>query len=278
MSTVGAHIGKNYCKSKSTIEMNIQQFMKKFNIPNLYTVQIFVATPAAWHFSVKENQIASLKQFIKTSGIHIYVHARYLDNIFSSAVKDSTLAFVKKELKICSNIGAKGFVVHLYKYPPKSVVKSLKKLKPPKNVKIMLETPAINPSNALYNSAANIINIWNLTKKAGINTGIVIDTCHIYATGLNISDLNTMKEFFCEIIKCIPVCNLLIHLNDSAANLGSGKDRHASLGEGLIWKNNKDSLTWLLEFIQQYKIAGILERNSGNGDLTKDFALIKKLT
>ena len=186
MSTIGAHVTKDYCKAGSTIEMNIQQFMRKFKIPDLHAVQIFVATPTAWKFSVKEDQTASLKQFAETSGINIWVHARYVDNIFSSAVKDSTLGFVRKELKICSEIGAKGFVVHLYKYPPECVVESLKTLKPLKDVKIMLETPAINPANAIYNSAAELINVWNLTKKAGINVGICIDTCHIYATGLNI--------------------------------------------------------------------------------------------
>ena len=289
MDTIGAHITKSYCKSGATIEQNIQEFMRKFNLPNLHSVQIFIATPQAYKFSLKEEDILSFLNFIQIHKINVWVHCRYLDNLFSSNVKASTLGFIRKELSLCFEIGASGFVVHLYKYSPECVIESLKNLfnksdfktvqdyKDSKKVKIMLETPAINPANALYNSARELINIYKLTKKNKLNCGICIDTCHIYATGLNVTDINTLKEFFCDIIKVIPSNDLLIHLNDSAAPLGSGRDRHASLGEGLIWKDNNESLKWLLSFINKYKIDAVLERNEGNGNLCKDFEIIRKL-
>lgn len=277
-NTIGFHVCKIYCKRKTaTIEEHIGCAMRQFDLPNLKTAQIFVATPGGWHFSVKEDQIDSLKAFIKRTGMRVYAHARYLDNVFSSTLRPSTLGFVRKELKICAETGIEGFVVHLYKYPPHTVVEALKKLDPPKDVKIMLETPATKPSNALYNTPEQLCAVYNLTHKNNINTGICVDTCHIFATGQHIDELNIMKDFFETLIKCVPPKDILIHLNDSAENVGSGRDRHASVGNGLIWGKDKTSLKWLLEFIKKYKISTVLERNEGNGNLKEDFKMIDKL-
>ena len=140
-----------------------------------------------------------------------------------------------------------------------------------------METPAISPSKAIYNTPQALIQLWVDTKKANINTGICVDTCHIYSSGENIGDINNMKTFFNELIKCIPSEDLLIHLNDSSEPLGSGRDRHASLGKGLIWGTNTDSLKWLLQFIKKHKIDSILERNEKNGSISADYQLIKDL-
>lgn len=277
MNNIGFHVAKIYTKKKgATIEEHIQQAEKKYDI-KLKCAQIFIATPTAFKFSVNDENKESLKTFISNSGINLYAHSRYIDNIFSSNVKPNTIGFVKKELSICSEVGIKGFVVHLYKYAPNCVIDSLKTLSPPKNVKIMLETPAISPDKAIYNSALALVSLWKETEKNKLNCGICVDTCHIYASGLNIKDVDTMKEFFTDIIKVVPPESFLIHLNDSAASLGSGKDRHASLGKGLIWEEDQRSLKWLLEFIKKYKICAVLERNEGNGSLEDDFKTVKKL-
>ena len=277
-STIGPHIQKIYATPKTAnIECHIQMFMRKYNFPNLHTAQIFVAVPTNFQFTVKGDQIDSLKEFIKRTGIHIYAHARYLDNLFSAAVRPSTLGFIRKELKICCEADIKGFIVHLYKYPPETVVEALKTLDPPKNPIIMLETPAIKPDNAIYNTPQSLCNIYQLTHDVNLNTGICVDTCHIYASGAHIDELDVMKSFFEPLIKCIPPQNLLIHLNDSMENVGSGRDRHASLGKGLIWGKDKRSLKWLLNFIHKYKIDAILERNEGNGNLQDDFDTIDSL-
>ena len=280
MNNIGFHVSKIYCKKKDArIEEHIEQAEKKFDLRNLKTVQIFVATPTAFRFSVSgEEQEKSLKEFIRRTGIRIYAHARYIDNIFSTEVKNTTLGFVRKELKICSEVGIKGFVVHLYRYPSNCVIESLKTLKPPNDVKIMLETPAISPDKAIYNSAQALTELWNATKNAKLNCGICIDTCHIYASGLNIGETEVLKEFFSALIKYIPSTDILIHLNDSSTSVGSGRDRHASLGKGLIWNKNQNSLKWLLEFIEKYKIDTVLERNEGNGNLNDDISVINSLT
>lgn len=65
--------------------------------------------------------------------------------------------------------------------------------------------------------------------------GVCLDTCHIFAAGYDIvNDLDNVVEEFDKVIGL----NRLkaIHLNDSLMELGSNKDRHGRIGEGLIGK------------------------------------------
>jgi deoxyribonuclease-4 len=65
--------------------------------------------------------------------------------------------------------------------------------------------------------------------------GFCIDTCHIWATGYNISNEEKVKKFHDELEKKIGwdkvVC---IHFNDSQNEKGSCVDRHADIGDGKI--------------------------------------------
>ena len=63
--------------------------------------------------------------------------------------------------------------------------------------------------------------------------GVCIDTCHVYVSGVDIRDRATAdalveqvdRELGLERLRCL-------HVNDSAAPLGSNRDRHANIGEG----------------------------------------------
>ncbi len=60
-----------------------------------------------------------------------------------------------------------------------------------------------------------------------------IDTQHMWASGYNLID--DLEKIVKNLDKTLGLENvLLIHLNDSATELGSHKDRHANLGEGTI--------------------------------------------
>jgi deoxyribonuclease-4 len=63
--------------------------------------------------------------------------------------------------------------------------------------------------------------------------GFVIDTEHTYAAGYDW--VNNLKGVMEDLDREVGIENIkAIHLNDSAVELGSNKDRHANLGEGKI--------------------------------------------
>lgn len=63
--------------------------------------------------------------------------------------------------------------------------------------------------------------------------GVCLDTCHVFAAGYDVkNDLDGVLELFDRIVGLRWLKAL--HLNDSLFDLGSGKDRHARIGEGFI--------------------------------------------
>ena len=270
---IGFHVNRDYVK-KGTIEQNIEAAKRKFGLKQLKVVQIFLGSPRTFKISLDEETEKSLNVFSKHQGIRIYAHAPYPMIIFSSAVKPSTLGFTKHFFNVAARAGVFGVVIHLYKYPRNTVIDRLKQLNLNPAVKVMLETPAISPMHAIYNNPKELYEVYSDAKKAGINVGICVDTCHIYVSGADISDPEIMRNYMTELVKLIDPNDLLIHLNDSASTLGSGKDHHASLGRGHIWGKSKESLSILLDFIQRYGIGTILERNEGNGSIEHDYGVI----
>ena len=63
--------------------------------------------------------------------------------------------------------------------------------------------------------------------------GVLLDTCHVWDGGYDIvNDLDGVLEEFDRIIGLKKL--YAVHLNDSQNTLGSHKDRHAKIGEGMI--------------------------------------------
>jgi deoxyribonuclease-4 len=63
--------------------------------------------------------------------------------------------------------------------------------------------------------------------------GMCLDSCHLYASGYEISSRDGLSEVLKECDKKVGLKRLRsLHLNDSLVKLGSNRDRHAILGEG----------------------------------------------
>jgi deoxyribonuclease-4 len=88
-------------------------------------------------------------------------------------------------------------------------------------------------------------------------TGYGLDTCHLFASGYPIAasraELTQVLDAF-EAATGEPPA--FFHLNDSEGALGSNRDRHALIGEGLI---GADAFGWLLHDPRAQDVPLILE-------------------
>ena len=65
--------------------------------------------------------------------------------------------------------------------------------------------------------------------------GICLDTCHLFASGYNVTDRAVVDDLVAEIDAGMGLDRLrALHVNDSATPLGSNRDRHANILEGEI--------------------------------------------
>jgi DNA polymerase beta len=103
-----------------------------------------------------------------------------------------------------------------------------------------------------------------------------IDTQHIFASGYNVSNLNSLKNYFDKFDKLIGVSNIkLIHLNDSKNEFDVRIDRHESIGKGFIFSKDKESLVYILLYCMKRKIPIVLE--TGKTNYVREIKLLKSL-
>ena len=65
--------------------------------------------------------------------------------------------------------------------------------------------------------------------------GLCLDSCHLFASGYDVADPRAVAALVAELDARLGIDRLrALHVNDSATPLGSNRDRHANIGEGLI--------------------------------------------
>jgi len=84
-----------------------------------------------------------------------------------------------------------------------------------------------------------------------------IDTCHIWASGYDISNPSKVKIYFDSFDKLIGKDKIVcIHFNDSKTPLNSHVDRHADIGYGYI---PIQGLKAVIQYAYKHQIPVILE-------------------
>ncbi|MDK2965993.1 MULTISPECIES: deoxyribonuclease IV [Lacrimispora] len=104
-------------------------------------------------------------------------------------------------------------------------------LKPDQNTTVLLETMSGKGSEVgrTFEELREILNQIQLKECMGV----CLDTCHVWDAGYDIAgDLDGVLNEFDRIIGLSSL--KAIHLNDSLNPLGSHKDRHAAIGQGMI--------------------------------------------
>lgn len=173
----------------------------------------------------------------------IVVHAPYIINLGSYKPSTFKLAvdFLQSEIHRTAYLGVKNIVLHPGAYTDKDVEFGINRIAEGlnevlnntqhTNVHIALETMAGKGTEIgrNFDELASIID--KVTANERLN--ICFDTCHVHDAGYNIvHDLDSVLKQFDDTIGLQRLA--VIHLNDSKNQCGAGKDRHATVGAGMI--------------------------------------------
>lgn len=215
--------------------------------------QIFLSVPRRIFSKarLKDELIKFGKELIKRNLLMV-VHSSYTINLchpIKSKRFEASITALVQDLDATAYIGEKclGVVVHMGKNIPENNLKDKEAINnyvagirraldaTPENTTIILETGASQGSEvgSKLDELSEIY--WKLEEIDRSRIGFCIDTCHIWATGYDISDAVGVKKFFTEFDEKIGIDKILcIHFNDSKTDLESCVDRHADLGYGFI--------------------------------------------
>ena len=243
----------------TNIGVHINDINELDNYTNINYVQFFI--------DPFKDQYKKIPDILKKNKINCIIHSSYSVNLAKTWDESSWwVNYLISEIKIADIIGAHAIVIHTGKYMSNRINVSLNNMyslllyildkTSSCSIKILLETP-VGQGTELLSDFNEFINFTNKFKKFQ-RFGICLDTCHIFASGINIKDI----KIFDKLIKNIDISKIIvIHLNDSKGICGCKKDRHEKIGKGYIGENG---LRHIVKFAKTNNIIMILETPSLN--------------
>jgi len=200
--------------------------------------QLILGDPQSWKKPTVSfpGGAAGVREAAEQAGIGVVVHSAYVINLASlnNRIRIPSRKLLQQTLTIAAEMGAIGVVVHGGHVRDGEPIeqgqdnwrKAVEGMEIP--VPLLLEDTA-GGKHAMARQLERIAGTWAAiqTASGAENVGFCLDTCHAFAAGL---EMTTLVEQVREITGRID----LVHANDSQGPAGSGRDRHANLGQGQI--------------------------------------------
>jgi deoxyribonuclease-4 len=207
-------------------------------------VQVFTQSPRMWRPTEhKPEAVAQFRERRREAGIGgVVCHALYLCNLAApdDAIYEKSIATLRATIDTASAIGADAVIFHVgshlgagFESGVDRTVVALDQI---------LERCDGDTWLLLENSAGtgdtigrSVEELATLIERAGDHPrlGICLDSCHLYASGYDVTDPKFVDALVTQIDETIGLDRLrALHINDSATPLGSNRDRHANILEG----------------------------------------------
>jgi deoxyribonuclease-4 len=209
-------------------------------------VQLFAQSPRTWRFPDHDPaDLAAFRTRREEAGLGaVLVHALYLVNLASpnEDVYAKSVETLVKTVDAACAIEADGVVLHVGSHQGAGFEAGLERVLPA--MELALERCS-GPTWLLVENTAgaggtigrSVEELAAIVERLGRHPrlGVCLDSCHLYASGYDVTDPETLDRLLDELDAGIGLDRLrCVHVNDSKAPLGSNRDRHDVLLEGLM--------------------------------------------
>jgi deoxyribonuclease-4 len=210
------------------------------------SLQIFTKSVGQWRARLlDEPEVQAFRDGVTQAGLRAVVaHASYLVNIASAnpTLRAQSMQALGEEIDRAERLGLLGLVMH-----PGSGTEAeglpriadaltmLLKARRHGQTLILLEHTAGQGTNLgyLFEHLSTILQL--MPKTARERVGVCLDTCHLVASGYNISTRAGYRETFRQFDALVGLDRLKVfHLNDSKKPCASRVDRHEHIGKGCV--------------------------------------------
>jgi deoxyribonuclease IV len=210
------------------------------------SLQVFTQSPRTWRPTNHDPAtFARFRERRTEVGLHgVLCHALYLCNFAApnDEIYEKSVAALRNTMQVACAIGADAVVVHVGSHLGSGFEHGLERVVPA--MKQVLELSTDETWLLMENSAGAGGTIGrSIDELAAIyerldghpRLGLCLDSCHLYVSGIDVTDPGQLDALLDEVESSIGLERLrALHVNDSAAPLGSNRDRHANIGEGLL--------------------------------------------
>jgi deoxyribonuclease-4 len=211
-------------------------------------VQLFTQSPRMWRPT--NHDPANLERFkerrselgIAPGGV--VAHALYLVNLAApdDEIYEKSRAALRNTVEVACAIEADGVVFHVGSHLGAGMEVGMERCVPAlqEALELCSETTWLlmeDSAGAGGTIGRSLDELAALFDACGAHErlGVCLDTCHLYVSGVDVTDRGVLDKLLGDLDARIGLDRLrALHVNDAAAPLGSNRDRHANIGEGLL--------------------------------------------
>ncbi|MES1246836.1 MAG: deoxyribonuclease IV [Actinomycetota bacterium] len=251
------------------------------------SLQVFTQSPRMWRPT--NHDPANLERFRERRrevGLHgVLCHALYLCNFAASddAIYEKSVTALRTTMEVACAIEADGVVLHVGSHLGAGFDKGLERVLPAleqvlelcnETTWLLMENSA-GAGGTIGRSIEELATIYDRLDRHP-RLGICLDSCHLYVSGVDVTDRPTLDALLDELDGAIGLDRLrALHVNDSAGALGSNRDRHANIGDGLLGEG-------LGVFLGHPKLQGLpavleTEGREKQGPTAEDLAITREI-
>ena len=244
------------------------------------SIQIFASNPTGWRPTADnpKSQAAFAQAALDYDLNPVVLHAPYLINLASpdEVIWQKSITLLRWTLQRGALLGARHVVFHTGSHKGSGVDTGLARIaeaiaiilpETPPDVMLLLEND-VGAGNSLGHSFEQIGRVLNVLPQYEDRLGVCLDTAHLWGAGHDISNAASVQQLLQHFDDVIGLKRLqVIHLNDTEMALGSHRDVHARLGEGII---GEEGLRALLCDPRLDHVAVLLETPIKTDELDKE--------
>jgi deoxyribonuclease-4 len=208
-------------------------------------VQLFVQSPRAWRFPAHDPaDLEAFRERSLESAVPAVVHAIYLVNVASpeTVIYDKSVATLRDTVRTACALGADAVVFHVGSHLGAGFDTGLARAVPA--IRAVLDECGDETWLLMENSAGAGGTIGRSLEELGAlferldghpRLGVCLDSCHLWVSGYDVTDPDELDRVVARTDELIGLDRLrVLHVNDTPSELGSNRDRHANVGEGVI--------------------------------------------
>jgi deoxyribonuclease-4 len=210
-------------------------------------LQVFVSNPRGWAQPAGDPAAeVAFGSLCRDRSMPVYVHAPYLVNFGSPTelTRERSAAAVAHSLDRGRRIGATAVVVHAGSavdaaHRANALGLMRERLLPlldglDADDPMVLIEPTAGGGQPLAARVEDLAPLFAALDRHP-RLGLCFDTCHAFAAGHDVSTAAGMRRVLDGVVRAVGADRLrLVHANGSKDPCGSGRDRHAAIGTGLI--------------------------------------------
>ena len=223
----------------------IKKALDKGEAMGAEAVQLFVQSPRTWRFP--DHDPKDLERFRERRAeldLAALVHGLYLVNLAApdDEIYRKSVDTMRSTVDAACALDADAVVFHVGSHLGAGFETGLERAVPA--IEQVLERCSERTWLLMENSAGAGGTIGRSVDELAIlfdalgrheRLGICLDSCHLYVSGVDVTDEQVWDGLLSEVDERIGLDRLrVLHANDAKAPLGSNRDRHDNIGDGLM--------------------------------------------